>query len=230
VALKSYRDFEKVIFPLLKSLKPQNRKSTLEKMYALAGDKLNREEIKQIAIDVAGSSRADRKGLKEKRTHIRNAITELRAANQVSPMRIEMLTPDLNATGPLLSPVAIPWLFDFQAAIDQLQMMDRELQKIEDSLVDSIHPKRRRGSEKAYPPPGDRQAIMFPALNLSAIDDWFIGELEKLLSSVGCREVNKVISATFEAAFGGSYDLSRVTTRRKRLKRRAKARNLGQKL
>jgi hypothetical protein len=159
VALKSYKDFEKVISPLLKSLKPQNRKSTLEKMYALAGDKLNREEIKQIAIDVAGSSRTDRKALQKKRMHIRNAVTELRAADQVSPMRIEMLKPDLEAppTGPLLSPVAIPWLFDFQAAIDQLQMMDRELQKIEDSLVDSIHPKRRRGSEKTYPPPGDRQ-------------------------------------------------------------------------
>jgi hypothetical protein len=201
-------------------------------MYALAADKLNREEIKQTAIEVAGSSRAARKGLREKRTHIRNAIIELRAADQVSPMRMKMLTPDLNAapTGPLLSPVAIPWLFDFQAAIDQLRMMDRELQEIEDSLVASIHPKRRRGSEKDYPAPGDRQSIMFPALNLSAINDWFIGELEKLLSSVGCREVNKVISATFEAAFGGSYDLSRVTTRRKRLKRRAKARNLGQKL
>jgi hypothetical protein len=64
---------------------------------------------------------------------------------------------------------------------------------------------------------------MFPALNLSAIDDWFIGELEKLLSSVGCREVNKVISATFEAAFGQSYD---VATRRTRLKDSANAKTL----
>jgi hypothetical protein len=143
-------------------------------------------------------------------------------------MRIKMLTPDLEAppTGPLLSPVAIPWLFDFQAAIEQLQMMHP--QKIEDSLVAAIHPKRRRGrgSEKAYPAPGDRQAIMFPALNLSAIDDWFIKELEKLLSSVGCRAVNKVISATFEAAVGHSYDLSRIATRRKRLKDRANAKTL----
>jgi hypothetical protein len=232
MALKSYQDFERVISPLLKRLSPEKRKSSLEKMYVLAEEKVNREEIKQIAIEAAGSSRAERDRLQQKRTHIKNAIAELTAADRISPMRINMLMPDLGAPSmdSWLTPVKIPWLFDFQAAIDQLQMMERELKEIEETLGAGVHPKLRRGPEKTYPAPGDRQAVMFPALNVSAINDWFIVELEKVLVAAGCREVNKAISATFEAAFGGSYNIDRVRTRRKRLKERAKAaRALGQK-
>jgi hypothetical protein len=213
-------------------LSPEKRKSTLEKMYVLAEKKVNREEIQKIAIEAARSSRDERGGLQQKRTHIRNAIAELRAADRISPIRIDMLMPDLNPgpTGSWLTPVKIPWVFDFQVAIDQLTMMERELKEIEEILVAAVHPKLRTKMEKTYPAPEDRQAMMFPALNVSAINDWFIVELEEILVAAGCKEVNKVISTTFEAGFGGSYSIDRVRTRRRRLKKRAKAtRALGQK-
>jgi hypothetical protein len=173
-------------------------------MYALAGDRAQREVMRSLTIQAAESAEKVPALLKRKRTHVKHAIEQLLAADMICPIHIEPFT--VTWTGSQLSATKIPVPTDLRSTVEQLRAVHQELQDMEDDFTATVHPNLR--------------AV---GLNSTAGDYRFIAALATLLSSVGCTEVNKVISEMFKAAFGESYDLERITTVRKRLARRAKS-------
>jgi hypothetical protein len=199
--LKSYLDFEAAISPLLKRIKPEDRQRVLAEMYRLAADRAQGEVMRSLSIEGAESYKKTPAQLKRKRAHIKHAIEELSAADSICPIHVDAFAVD--QAGPKPSFVRFPIPGDLGNTIEQLETVNQALQEIEDVFRATISP-----------------PLKTVGLNVTASDYRFIHGLAKLLSRVGCREVNKVISQTFDAAFGESYDLQRVTTVRKRLARR----------
>jgi hypothetical protein len=220
--LKPFNEFQRIISPLLARVAPEERKLLLERIYALAGQKMHQEEVKRFIVDSIGASRKERVQLRRKRAHIGNAIKELLAADKLSAIRTKLFTTRVPSTSTerWVVPLKDSSLFDFEAAVQQLRLMDQELQEIEHLFVATVHPKLRTSVEKSYPIPSPRDRTTFPAIKATAIEYWFISALDKCIPIRDQAELHRIISKIFDAAFGEGYGIDRVKTALRRLPKR----------
>jgi hypothetical protein len=216
--LHPFDKFKAIIAPFLSDITKKDRESVLRAMYDLATEKTRMERVKVFTVEHVKPLRGMRMKLERRRAHLKNAIKELRAAYKCSPDTL--LTVIHNGTEKQIG-------CDLKHLISQLEVQHESLVESERTIALSIHPELRTPSE-------NKQSVFFakyvtplPGTNVTAIDYWFISELESCLSQVGSRTTaavdekrTKIIAKTFEAAFAETYSTERVKTARKRLRGR----------
>ena len=217
--LSPYNKFEAIISPLLSSLAEKERNSILREMYRLAEKKHHLEQIRELTTDEVKPLRRSRMKLEQKRSHIKNAINELRMA--------QILLPE--PTGKVFFRGE-----EVQIACDLNQIIAK-LEEEHESLAESsrifalaIPPQLRTRSENKPPVDAIGYVTPLPGLNVTAVDYWFISELARVLLCLGSHETvvdderTRIIAKTFEAAFGQTYTFDRAKTARKRMRQRAR--------
>lgn len=212
LGLKPYAEFVRGISPMLARIPPRKRKSLLDDIYELATQKVEMEGLKRGVEDQGVEHRRRRIGLARTRAHIKTAKKELLDAQS-----------SYAGQGEDLGIVQV---------IARLDEMNRDLEIGERIHASIVHPARKTGIEKRLRPPEDTlldYASLFPGMNKTAIDYWFISGVESRLREFAAdakiyflpSEYDRIISKAFEAAFGERTTIDRVKTARKRLAKRA---------
>jgi hypothetical protein len=217
--LSPYNKFEAIISPFLSSLAENERNSILREMYRLAEKKHHLEQVKEFTTDQVKPLRRVRMKFKQKRSHIKNAIKELRQA--------QILFPEPTGRA-FFQGKEVQIGCDLNQIIAELEEEHQALAELELAFALSIPPQLRTPSENKPPVNAIKYVTPVPGFNVTAVDYWFISELARVLLCLGSRETvvdvkrTRIIDKTFEAAFGHTYGFDRVETARKRMRERAR--------
>jgi len=216
LGLKSYGKFKVSLLPELKRVSPAQRKSLMEKIYALAARKVRIEDDKNTEQVAAERLRPDRRKLVQTRQHVQNAVNELTSADRISP------------DGPY------PWSGSSEM-IAELKLRVANIKTWENFCADLVHPQLRSPAETKSASLSEEKYPKFPVgltKKDSDINFGFISAVEQLLPNVALRggivdaARSKIISQVFAAAFGQSgYTPRRITKIRERLRKKPLPRN-----
>jgi hypothetical protein len=216
--LHPFDKFKAIIAPFLSDITERDRESVLRAIYDLATKKKWMERIKAFTVEQVKPLRHLRMKLERRRAHLKNAIKELRVAYKCSP--------DILATV-IAAGTEKQIGCDLKQIISRLEVEHQDLVESERTFALTIPPELRTASENKQSVSSFKFVTSLPGMNVTAIDYWFISELESCLSQLGSRTTaavdekrTKIIAKTFEAAFGETYSTERVKTARKRLRGR----------
>jgi hypothetical protein len=172
--LKSYQSFEASISPLLAALSRKSRAAIVKKVYALAVEKGQMEDLKIGLVTQAKVLRKRRLKLSQVRAHIKNARKEPMAANSSYPQEL-------------------PRAVDMQSVVEKLDEMAERIRSIEKTLAGIVHPQLRTAVEERSPGPTPQWGL--PGLKNTAIEYWFISALDVFFDTL-TSEHNVILGPT----------------------------------
>ncbi len=217
LGLKPYDEYVRVMLPVVRRIPGRNRKRLLDGIYEIAAQKVHMEGLKRGVKYDAVTIRRRREKFKRTRAHIKNATRELLSAESSYPEE-------------LLHHNVKPVIDEVNAMIAKLEEMGQRFAQMEHLAASVMHPELKTEKERNFPPRegfGPDYSSLLPGMKSTAIDYWFVSFVESIIRRFASEtkmffipsEYNRIISRSFEAAFGGSYAVDRVKTARRRLRK-----------
>jgi hypothetical protein len=205
--LRPWDEFERDMAPYMTQFDEALREHILIALYTRAAQRCDLENLRTQEKRRIPPLRRERIRGVRMRKHVQNAIRSLESA------------------GANLDLVVTYYIFEAEALLRRALV---DLQFLEDLRAACVHPDLRTEIEKTTKIKSlpMEQWNLFPSFGFAKVDHMFIGWMASYLQALRRRngsplrsaEVNRIIIATFKAAFGESCTEDRVKTARRRLK------------
>jgi hypothetical protein len=185
------------------------RRKMLGQIYSLATKRHKVEMLRISVVTEAASWRQRRLRSRRTRSFVENAKRSLRKAESLCGEAENML-------------------YGFGPLIERLTSIADSLANSEDIFAASVHPALKSPSEREARFPSMDYSRFFSDFKTNALDYELIASIAACLKrcarsarvDISTGECDRIISQTFDAAFGEAYQASRVKTARRRIKRK----------
>jgi hypothetical protein len=222
--LKPFRQFKSQMSASptpLRNVHPKQKAALLRNIFNLARAKANLESWKNLAGEGLPEARRQRARFEGMEAHLARALQEVQQAKE--------------SLGELFDDL-LPEDFDYDEIVARIGYGLQTAETWEGLCAASVHPGLRTPKEatiaiKTGEYEGKYKGV-YPVKGVYPLDQWFIGESERLLdkfrTAKGAKlrpiDYDRIISRAFDAAFDEPYEESRVKTARRRIRRRPRLR------